>query len=122
MWDVTLAHLVPAESRKQGYVEVCVDEDRHGLFLDEVCERFMSSSYLEFVCVVEADLHRRDHPGLKQRTQDAIGHCVGDEMKVKRISPEELRGEKTGDVKVKKVPSGERKTVMLVRCLVAVKI
>lgn len=46
-----------------------------------------AASYLEFVCVVEADLHRRNHPGLKQRAQDAVGYRVGDEMKVKRIPP-----------------------------------
>lgn len=51
----------------------------------------MFRSYLEFVCVVEADLHRRDHPGLEQRTQDTIGYCVGDEMEMKRVSPESVK-------------------------------
>lgn len=44
--------------------------------------------YLEFVCIIEANLHRRNHPGLKERTQDLIGYCVGDEVKMKRVPPE----------------------------------
>ncbi len=61
---------------------------------DMVCSRcvcvcvFMACSYLEFICIVEADLHRWDHPGLKQRAEDSIGYRVCDEVKVKRISPE----------------------------------
>lgn len=48
-------------------------------------------AYLEFVCIVEADLHRRDHPGLKQGPQDTMGHRVCDEVKVERIPPEERK-------------------------------
>lgn len=47
----------------------------------------MLSSYLELIGIVETDLNGRNHPGLEQRTQDAIGYCVGDEMKVERVSP-----------------------------------
>lgn len=47
-----------------------------------------ASTYLEFICIIEADLHRRDHPGLKQGTQDTIGYSVSDEMEVKGVSPD----------------------------------
>lgn len=74
-----------------------------------VCVCVFVASYLEFICIVEADLHRWDHPGLEQRTQDTIGYCVGDEMKVERIPPEKW---KERDVKV---CSGEKKAAGLVR-------
>lgn len=48
---------------------------------------FVVSSYLELICIVETDLNGWDHPGLEQGTQDTVGYCVGDEMKVERISP-----------------------------------
>ena len=59
------------------------------------CVCVFVASYLEFICIVEADLHRRDHPGLKQGAQDTIGYCVGDEMKVERISPEKCKEKET---------------------------
>lgn len=66
------------DNRKQG----CVDVLGRGLCTFKAC------SYLEFICIVEADLHRWNHPGLEQRTQDSICYCVSDKMKVERISPE----------------------------------
>lgn len=51
----------------------------------------MASSYLELISIVETDLNGRDHPGLEQRTQDTVGYCVGDEMKMERISPEKWK-------------------------------
>lgn len=61
---------------------------------------FVVSFYLELICIIEADLHGRDHPGLEQRTQDTVGYCVGDEMKVERISPERWRKKKAEDRRV----------------------
>ncbi|MEQ2159831.1 hypothetical protein GOODEAATRI_027359 [Goodea atripinnis] len=33
-----------------------------------------ASSHLEFLCIVEADVYRWDHPGLEQGAQDPTGH------------------------------------------------
>lgn len=51
------------------------------------CECVRPCVYLQLVGVVEADVHGRNHPGLKESAQDLIGHGVGDEVEVKRVPP-----------------------------------
>lgn len=43
--------------------------------------------HLEFICIIEANLHGRNHPGLEQGAQDLMGHCICDKVKVQRVPP-----------------------------------